>query len=371
MERWMTMRAMALAMLATAGSTAALAGQAGWSELPMIIEARDSRLESYLGRNALVLYNGIAWLDGVTLRDGIVEFDLAAPAGLGFYGLAFRAQDEDDYEQVYVRPFLSGNPDATQYTPVFNGVSGWQIYAGPGYAQAATVAVDRWVHVRVAVRGRRAELSVDGQTVVFPRLERPAAEGGLGLTASGAPGRFANFVVRPDTAPAMKGGGGVPADTVPTGTVRRWRVSTPFSEGRLNLPRRLDRGGWDDLEWATLDVGVRGIANLARVRQHSPERNTVFAAITLTADSARSLQARFGFSDRVVVYLNGRPLYRGADGWRSRDYRFLGTVGLFDELVLPLRVGENKLMLAVSEDFGGWGATVALPKVEGVAVTPR
>lgn len=361
----------ALATLAAAGSRAGLAGQAAWSELLMTIEARDSRLEPYLGRDALVLHNGTAWLDGVTFRDGVVEFDLAAPATLGFYGLAFRAQDEDDYEHIYLRPFLSGNPDATQYTPVFNGLSGWQIYAGPGYAGAVTIAADRWVHVRIAVRGQRAEVSVDGQTIVFPRLERLVAEGGLGLTASGAPGRFANLLVRADTAPAMEGGPGAAEDTVPTGTVRRWRVSTPFPETRLELPRRLDPAGWDDLEWSALDAGVRGIANLARLRPHSPERNTVFAAVTLTVDSARSLGARFGFSDRVVVYLNGQPLYRGADGWRSRDYRFLGTVGLFDELILPLRAGENELVLAVSESFGGWGVTLALPDATGVTVSPR
>jgi hypothetical protein len=45
----------------------------------------------------------------------------------------------------------------------------------------------------------------------------------------------------------------------------------------------------------------------------------------------------------------------GADDYRSRDYRFLGTIGYFDELYLPLKKGENELIFAVSEDFGGWG----------------
>ena len=62
-----------------------------------------------------------------------------------------------------------------------------------------------------------------------------------------------------------------------------------------------------------------------------------------------------GFSDRAVVYLNGRPLYRGDDTYRSRDYRFLGSIGWYDELYLPLEAGENELVIAVSEDLGGWG----------------
>jgi hypothetical protein len=59
-------------------------------------------------------------------------------------------------------------------------------------------------------------------------------------------------------------------------------------------------------------------------------------------------------SDRAVVYLNGRPLYRGDDTYRSRDYRFLGSIGWYDALYLPLEAGENELVIAVSEDLGGW-----------------
>ena len=62
-----------------------------------------------------------------------------------------------------------------------------------------------------------------------------------------------------------------------------------------------------------------------------------------------------GFSDRAVVYLNGRALYRGDDTYRSRDYRFLGSIGWYDTVYLPLVEGANDLLIAVSESFGGWG----------------
>jgi hypothetical protein len=77
-------------------------------------------------------------------------------------------------------------------------------------------------------------------------------------------------------------------------------------------------------------------------------------------DRPGPVRLRFGFSDRVLVYLNGRPVYKGRAEWRSRDPRFLGTVGLFDELILPLRAGENEVWMAVSEDFGGWGVVAAI-----------
>ena len=38
-----------------------------------------------------------------------------------------------------------------------------------------------------------------------------------------------------------------------------------------------------------------------------------------------------------VVYLNGVALYRGDDTYRSRDYRFLGSIGWHDTVYLPLQ----------------------------------
>ena len=39
--------------------------------------------------------------------------------------------------------------------------------------------------------------------------------------------------------------------------------------------------------------------------------------------------------------LNGMPLYRGDDSYRSRDYRFLGSIGWFDTVYLPLQAGRT------------------------------
>jgi hypothetical protein len=75
-----------------------------------------------------------------------------------------------------------------------------------------------------------------------------------------------------------------------------------------------------------------------------------------------------GFSDRAVVYLNGRPLYRGDDTYRSRDYRFLGSIGWWDSVYLPLDAGDNELAIAVSETFGGWGVQARFPDVAGLVL---
>ncbi len=88
----------------------------------------------------------------------------------------------------------------------------------------------------------------------------------------------------------------------------------------------------------------------------------------MQSDREQSKTIRFGFSDRVRVYLNGTLLFAGDDSYVSRDYRFLGTVGLFDELVLPLRQGRNEIRFAVTEGFGGWGVLAQIEDRSGVRV---
>lgn len=348
-------------------------GQA-WDSGAWRFEAAEAEVAPHEGRDALLLRNGTAWLDGVDLRDGTVRVDLRAGADLGFYGIAFRADDGSDYEHVYVRPFVSGNPDAGQYTPVFRGASGWQIYGGPGWGGAVDVATDRWVRLELRFRDGRAELRVDGQRLVFPALQQATRAGAVGFTASGAPARFADPVVSSE-APAPIA---VPTDLAEAldaapaeGLITTWRLSTPVAEDRVAGTARLGDDLLDSVEWTTVAPDVRGVVDIARTRKLTADAPTVLAAVTLRSDAERSARLRFGFSDRVVVYLNGRPLYRGADGWRARDYKFLGTVGLFDELILPLESGDNELVLAVSESFGGWGVTAALLDAPGVAVVAR
>jgi hypothetical protein len=224
-----------------------------------------------------------------------------------------------------------------------------------------TIVPDRWVHVRVFVHGARLELSVDGKTVVFPHLIGPAAAGAVGLTSSAAPAHFANFVMKRGENPPPEGGDGAPEAATPTGVVARWRVSTTFAEKRLDSLGDLDPASWHDLTWDSLEPGTRGIANLAMLRKLDGDRNTVFAATTCMPMRPGACCSASGSATGVRVYLNGRPLYRGNDAFQRRDFKFLGTVGLFDELILPLKRGDNELWFAVSENFGGWAVVAQLP----------
>jgi hypothetical protein len=122
------------------------------------------------------------------------------------------------------------------------------------------------------------------------------------------------------------------------------------------------------LSWKKLESEATGIANLARLVAIGEQSNTTFARLIITSEREQIKEIKFGFSDRVRVYLNDHLLYAGNDNYVSRDYRFLGTIGLWDALYLPLKKGRNELWLAVSEDFGGWGVVAAIEDMNGIQI---
>ena len=361
----------ALAPFAVAALAATAHAQQQFDTSAWNISAAESRVETYRGRSALLLRDGAAWLRGSRFQDGTIEFDIAFSDVLGFPGIAFRGATHDDFELFYLRENLSGQPHATQYTPVLHGLYAWQIYAGTPWEAAARWTFDRWMHVKLVVSGARAELYVDGDTAVqvIPRLRGPEGAGEVGFVVAPGAARFANLVVRPEREPPVASAPPVARDSTSSSTVRTWRVSTPFAESLMTRVADLPAVPGSTI-WRTLNIEERGIANLARLAGNGNGRNSVVAAVTITSDRPRTVPVRFGFSDRVRVYLNGRMLYAGNDGFGTHDPDFLGIVGLFDEVALPLKRGTNELWFAVSETFGGWAITADLPDRNGITVGP-
>ena len=327
-------------------------GDAGWR-----VDAEAHAWVDYRGQRALYLKEGLAVLDGAELTDGVIEFDVAFSDERGFGGVVWRVVDPLNFEHFYLRPHQSGNPDANQYTPVFDGVTAWQLYHGVDHAAPTRYPIGEWVHVKLVVWQDQAQVFIgDMETpaVEIPELKRGVGGGGLGVSASYAPFHFANFEHRELTeAPFSRIAPRAPAAA--PGTVMSWQVSAPFPAARLEPAAELDCAAFADLRWQRLDAERTGIANLARLHGVDGEADTVFARTVIRADAPGLKRIRFGYSDRVRVYLNGRPLYDGDNTGFTRDYRYLGTIGLFESLWLPLEAGDNEVWFAVSERFGGWG----------------
>ncbi len=177
----------------------------------------------------------------------------------------------------------------------------------------------------------------------------PVERGRVGMLVGGPDVHVAEFSYAEDA--AFRAPPPSAPQPVP-GALRHWEVSEAFPEAAVGEPRT----------WTPIESEPSGLVDLARVQGIRDGKNTVLARTTISASQSETRLLELGFSDRAVVSLNGRAIYRGDDRYRSRDYRFLGSIGWYDALYLPLDAGENELVVAVSEDFGGWGVQAGSPR---------
>ena len=330
----------------------------------------DATPTEYLGRRCLACADTdvTRTLADVAFTDGAIEIDLAVSRERAFPGVAWRLVDDENMESFYVRPHQVGNPDSIQYSPVFNGIGGWQLYHGDGFNAPIDFPIDAWFTIRVVFVGTRAEVYVNDQealALVVAEQKRAVVPGRIGIQVGGPGLHVAAFRYEAGPVALRAPAPPPPAPRLP-GVVPAWWVSDPFGEEAFPGDPTLGHARLAGRTWTRLETEPSGLADLARVNRLTEERNTVFARTTIRATHAQTKALELGFSDRVVVYLNGQALFRGDDTYQSRDYRFLGSIGYYDTLFLPLREGDNELVVAVSEMFGGWGIQARFPEPEGV-----
>ena len=321
----------------------------------------------YLGRSSLFLDNGFAFLRDTSFGDGTIEFDIAMHGHTSYAGVAFRAASSDDAELVYLRPRLSREPDALQYTPIFNGLFAWQLYNGAGYTASAELPLNRWVHVKLVVAGYSAQLFVDGARqpqLTVTNLKRPWARGMVGLWGNFGGANFSNLVVSPADTDAPRSR---PAEDPPARqTLTTWELSPAFETATTPPDALPDRGAARD--WMPVTAERSGLVNVAEYRHgaRTPasaagSRDLVFARTVITSSRAQRMKLVFAYSDAVHLFVNGQILFEGDSAFARRDPSFLGIASLGpDAVYVDLRPGANEIVLAVSENFGGWGFAARL-----------
>lgn len=341
-----------------------------------VIRSKDAKVENFRGREALRMRSGLAYRTDVQLEDGIIEFDIALTPHRSYVGVIFRIQSEKELEMIYFRPQKSGQWDAIQYAPLFAGETTWQLY--PDYNGQAELPVDGWLHVKLVVGGRQADLYLDGadEAVLTVPLQHEPKPGYVGFTSGVAPGvregviagNFANLVVRPGAAMVKAKKMMASEDDAPL--LKKWQVSSPFPTADGMPERMLSDDFQQMLQWKTLTPDTNGVVNLTRyLGSPGEEGMTALAEVEIWSEREQRKKLKFGYSDNITVYLNELPLFSGINGYSSRYPRYLGTVTAdFDAVYLPLRKGSNRLMLAVSEVWGGWGFVCWLEDTDGIEV---
>ena len=334
--------------------------------------ASDSlRVESFLGRESIYIDKGAAVVDQSDIRDGLIEFDMAGTARTNFMGIAFHASDPDNSEVVFFRIGSSGTSEAVQYGPALNGRgAAWQVYHGDGANAIATLSRNAWIHVRVDIAGSVAKIFIGDSaapTLVGPHLA--GVGGGHVGVWTGNFGRGAYFsnirwTPRPRVAES--------SPALPLGTIRDWEISDVLDAQALT-PNRLPN--LNELKWQTVHAELPGIVLLNRYRR-APMANipvdpathavladsvmggrvagtkVVLARTTIIAERDSLTRLRFGYSDGVVIFCNGTPLYFGMNPPFFRDLGVMDMEG--DAVYLPLKKGKNEIAFAVTEYSGGW-----------------
>ena len=357
---------------------AAAQEQVEFSGYTFTVAGQDVRLGERFGQPAMLIRNSAAYIREIDFQDGTIEFDIASTGHRSFVGVAFRVDERGaDYENFYLRPHNSGRFDAMQYTPVFNGISAWQLV--PEHNASLEIPTDRWLHVRLEVQGSRLRVYFDGATEPTMEVERLRHGRTSGMVAIRAffpenepegfyPTAFANFVVRAGDASGDYAEVSPPPDE--SGFITRWALSPVFQadEARMEVlpPQVLAAQGWRVVP--SDEAGRVNLAMHADTVRRGGGRVGILARAVIESDRDQVRKLNFGFSDVGSVFLNGRLLFSADNTYRSRSERYLGVMTIEnDALYLPLRRGTNELIFAVTESFGGWGLTARLDDLEGVS----
>lgn len=160
---------------------------------------------------------GLAWIDGIDFKTGIIELDLKGQDVYqhSFLGIAFHGRNDSTFEAIYFRPFQFRTPDtirqkrAVQYINL--PVNTWAKLreTQPGKFENSVVPApdpNGWFHAKFIITETEARVYVNKRTdpcLTVPLLGDKSGKIGL-YTADRSGGSFANLRVIKDHRPDLK-----------------------------------------------------------------------------------------------------------------------------------------------------------------------
>ncbi len=334
---------------------------------------QDGKVEfvEYKGQKAMKLAqnSGQVVLKDVMFKDGTIEFDVE-PILPGFaQSIYFHRKDEKEQEIMYLRLNVIGNKlanTAIQYTPYFDGINMWDMY--PQYQAPAPIKKDDWNHLKLVISGNQMRVYMNHQ--LRPVLEIPKLEGNLttGSIAFDGPSYMTNVVVKPNEVAGLSPQEGIDLTNHDANYLRKWAIVKPLP---LPLGNEAYLAGQPKPE-AYLDSIVAergGFINLTRKFGANKERKVIWLKTKIIAKEAVKTKLQLGFSDEIWVFLNNQTVLvdknlfqqpamrKYPEGRMSKDNASVG---------INLKQGENELMIAIANDFYGWGLVARLESTEGL-----
>ena len=325
----------------------------------------------------VVLKSGDLALNGLSFRDGTIEFDMK-PLAEDIPGIRFRQRDHQNGEEFYIRslPDCRAENDCIQYSPVINGFMLWNVY--PEYQLRAPVFADGWNHVRLVISGKRMNVFINDAvqpTLVVDELEGDTRQGGLELHG---PAAFANLVVTSGKTDGLSplalpdSLGNLP------GVVHAWAVGplTPLHYG--SVPAYAERPQAPEA-WKPVRSERFGILNLNRQFSASNEPPALtWVKTSVDSDRDQETKVSLGWIGQAWVFVNGSLITSGKNFYypeserRAPDGRLSLDNGSFS---IPLHRGHNEIMIALyssvhddarSRTAYGWGLAMRYDDMRGL-----
>jgi hypothetical protein len=310
----------------------------------------------------------------LNFENGTIEFDVEVDRPSPFPTIYFRWMDDKDAEHVYLRTGTHAKKnafDAVQYASIINGVNIWDLQHE--YQTAADIKINEWNHIKLVISGKQLKVYVNDLSepcLQIPSLEGNTTHGRIGL-GTGFPGQsvFANLIVKPDQLEGLSAIPGADITAHDTRYIRDWQVTDPIilPLGNEVISNNLPK---PETKFTSISAGRRGLVNLSRKFGGDTNRRFVWLKATITSDIIQSQILKLGFSDEIWVYLNKQPIFVDKDlyieGMRKSPN---GRISLDNsQFPLPLKQGENELLIAVANNFYGWGIMARLEHLEGLEI---
>ena len=293
----------------------------------------------------------------VDFASGTIEFDLE----LGdhpFVGFSFHRHSGSE-EWFYFRPDAAGNPTAIyaiQYAPVVKGVTLWDMY--PTFQGPANFKKGEWTHVKLVIGKQQMRVYVNETkqaTLTIPYLEGDNKSGSISFDGEAI---FANLHIQAGVTEGLEDMAGFDPAANDSRYMRNWLVTTPraFPQGREVIGSDLPG---EEAEWKSLSAERQGLVNLSREFGGTEDgsRRLVWLKTAIHSSKDQTRKLSLGFSDEVWVLINGRLLYVDKNYYtapimKQPDGRCSLENTSFE---VPLKKGENELLIGVGNFFYGWG----------------
>lgn len=315
---------------------------------------------------------GAVILKDVQFWNGTIEFDFEPTGTMSLDSsptVYFRADSQGNNSEIFYIRARPSNPranDGVQYAPILSGVNLWDLY--PQYQAPAFFEANKLNHMKLVVNG--AQMRVYVNDMVKPTLQIPKLEGvGKGTTIGIDGGMLVyNFQVKPDQVENL------PAIPAPDLTehdanyIRQWSATLPIDFPSGNEPFVTNMPKIEEFT-ETIIAENAGLLNLTRKFGGNESRKILYLKATISSLEDSNQRMQLGFSDEVWVFVNGQLAFLDKNIYRQPGMRKYpdGRISILNsKFTIPLKQGENEVIIAVANDFFGWGIIARFEKMDGL-----